>query len=96
MGLIPLVKDEKEQKIVPVVPEKIATVCDVEKGFHEDMLESIKVVLLDYKDIFPTDLPPRLPPVRMGHEFKIELEHDTPPIHRPICNLSPLKLEEAR
>ena len=58
--------------------------------------KSIKVVLLNYKDIFPTDLPPGLPPVQMGHEFKIELEDDTLPIHRPIYKLSPLELEEAR
>ena len=32
----------------------------------------------------------------MGHEFKIELEDDTAPIHRPIYKLSPLELEEAR
>ena len=81
---------------MPMVPEKTATGCDVEKAFHEDMPKSIKLVLLDYKDIFPTDLPPRLPLVRMGHEFKIELEDDTPPIHRPIYKLSPLELEEAR
>ena len=47
MGFIRLVKDEKEQKIVPVVPEKIETGCDVEKAFHEDMPKSIKAVLLD-------------------------------------------------
>ena len=81
---------------MPVVPEKTATGCDVEKTFHEDIPKSNKVVLLDYKDILPTDLPPRLPPVQMGHEFKIELEDDTPPIHRPIYKLSPLELEEAR
>ena len=96
LGFIRLVKYEKEQKIVLVVPEKIATGCDVEKAFHEDLPKSIKAILLDYKDIFPTDLPPRLPPVRMGHEFKIELEDNTPPIHRPIYKLSPLELEEAR
>ena len=49
LGFIRLVKDEKEQKIVPVVLEKTATGCDVEKAFHEDMPESIKAVLLDYK-----------------------------------------------
>ena len=32
----------------------------------------------------------------MGHEFKIELENDTPPIHRLISKLSPFVLEEAR
>ena len=66
LGFIRLVKDEREEKIVPVVPEKTATGCDVEKAFHEDMPKSIKAILLDYKDIFPTDLPPGLPPVRMG------------------------------
>ena len=76
--------------------EKIAIGCDVEKDFHEDIPESIKAVLLDYKYIFLTDLPPSLPPVRMGHEFKIELEDETPPIHKPIYNLSPFELEEAR
>ena len=96
MGLIRLVKYEKEQKIVLVVPEKTAAGCDVAKTFHEDMPKSIKAILLDYKDIFPIDLPPGLPPVRMGHEFMIELEDDTPPIHRPMYKLSPLELEEAR
>ena len=52
-----MVKDEKEQKIVAMILEKIATRCDVEKPFHEDMPESIKAILLDYKDIFPTNLP---------------------------------------
>ena len=79
-----------------VVPEKTATKCDVEKALHEDMPKSIKAILLDYKDIFPADLPPRLPPVRMDHECKIELEDDTPPIHRPIYKLRPRELEEAR
>ena len=32
----------------------------------------------------------------MGHEFKIELQDDTPPIHRPIYKLSPLDLDEAK
>ena len=89
-------KDEKEQKIVPVVQKNIAIGCDVEKAFHEDMPKSIKAVSLDYKDIFPTNLPPRLPLVRMGHEFKIQLEDDTPPFHRPIYRLRPPELEEAR
>ena len=32
----------------------------------------------------------------MGHEFKIDLGDETPPIHRPLYKLSPLKLEEAK
>ena len=89
------VKDE-EQKIVPIVLEKTETGCDVEKAYHKDMPEQIKAILHDYKDILPTNLPPRLLVGRMGHEFKIELEDDTPPIHRPIYKLSPLKLEEVK
>ena len=96
LGFIRLVKDGKEQKIVHMIPEKTATRCDVEKAFHEDMPESIKAVPLNYKDVFPTDLPLGLPPVGMGHKFKIELEDDTPPIHMPIYKLSLLELEEAR
>ena len=76
-----------------VVPEKMETGCDMEKAYHKEMLEEIKAVLQEYKDIFPMDLPPRLPLIRMGHEFKIKLEDDTPPTHRPIFKLSPLELE---
>ena len=32
----------------------------------------------------------------MGHEFKIDLEHETPPVYRPLCKLSPLKLTETK
>ena len=32
----------------------------------------------------------------MGHEFKIEWEDDTPPIHKKVYKLSPLELEEAK
>ena len=46
---------------------------------HEEMPDEIKAVLHDYKDVFPSDLPPGLPPVRKGHEFRIDLEDDTPP-----------------
>ena len=95
LAFIRPVQDE-EKRIVPIVLEKTETVCDVEKAYHKDMLEEIKAVLQEHKDIFPMDLPPGLPPVRMGHGFKIELEDDTPPIHRPIYKLSPLKLEEAK
>ena len=95
LAFIRLVQDE-EKRIVLVVLEKMETGCDVEKAYHKDMPEEIKAVLQEDKDIFPTDLPPGLPPVRMGHEFKIELEDDTPPIHRPIYKLSPVELEEAK
>ena len=63
--------------------------------WREDMLECIKVVLKEYDDIFPQDLPLGLPLVKMGHEFRIDLEDDTPPVHRPLYKLSSLELEEA-
>ena len=56
---------------------------------HEEMSEEIKAVLRDYRHIFPSDPPPGLPPVGKGHEFKIDLEDDTPPVHWPIYKLSP-------
>ena len=68
----------------------------MEKTIHQDTPEAIKAVLHEYQDVFPMDLPAGLPPVRMGHEFKIELEDDTPPVHRPMYKLSPLELEEAK
>ena len=70
LAFIRPVKDE-EQKIVPIVPKKTETGCDVEKAYHKDMLGQIKAILLDYKDIFPTDLPTRLLSARIEHEFKI-------------------------
>ena len=62
-----MVKDKKEQRIVPVVQEKNAIGCDIEKAFHKYMPKSIKVVLIDYKGIFPSDLPLGLLLVQMGH-----------------------------
>ena len=59
------------------------------------MPKCIKVVLKEYRDIFPQDLPQGLPPVKMGYEFKIDLEDDTPLVHKPLYKLIPLKLEEA-
>ena len=31
-----------------------------------------------------------------GHEFKIDLEDEVPPIHRSLYKMSPLELEEAK
>ena len=81
---------------MPIVPEKMETGCDVEKAYDKHMPREIKAILQEYKNIFLTDLPLGLPLVRMGHKFKIELGDDTPPIHKPIYKLSPLKLEEAK
>ena len=34
--------------------------------------------------------------MRQGHEFKIDLEDDVPPVHRPLYKMSPLELDEAK
>ena len=47
-------------------------------------------------NLWREDLPLGLPPICKGHEFKIELEDDAPPVHRPLGNLSPLELAEAK
>ena len=64
--------------------------------WREDLLAEIKAVLNEYKDVFPKDLPLGLPPVCKGHEFKIELQDDAPPVHRPLYKLSPLELAEGK
>ena len=38
----------------------------------------IRAVLEEFDDVFPQDLPLGLPPVRQGHEFRIDLEDDVP------------------
>ena len=95
LGVIQLVKSEKVQD-VPVVPKKTEAGQDVQKTFHSDIPICIRAVLNEFKDVFPMDLPPGLPPMRKGHEFRIDLEDTTAPVHKPIYKLSPLELEEAR
>ena len=63
---------------------------------REDIPEQIKGILKEYSDGFPGKLPVGLPPKRMGHEFKIDLEDDVPLVHRPLYKLSPLELIEAK
>ena len=53
-------------------------------------------VLEEFDDVFPQDLPLGLPLVRKGHEFKIDLGDEVPPVHRPLYKMSPLELDEAK
>ena len=69
---------------------------DVESLLRSDMATQIRDILLEFRDVFATELPKGLPPVRMGHEFRIELTDDEKPVHRPIYKLSPLELEESK
>ena len=50
------------------------------------MSSDIKAVLEEYNDVFPNDLLPRLPPVRWGFEFKIELRKIHPQCTDPYTN----------
>ena len=76
LGFVWMVKEED-------VTEKYKGKSDlgVVNLWREDLPEEIKAILKEYNDVFPKDLPPRLPPIRKGHEFKIELEDDTPLVH---------------
>ena len=49
-----------------------------------------------YAKTFFSDVPKGLPLKRLGHEFKIDLEPDIKPVHRPIYRLRPLELYEAK
>ena len=52
--------------------------------------------LEEYNHVFLQDLPLGLPPVREGHEFKIDLEDEVPPVHCLLHKMSPLELVEAK
>ena len=54
------------------------------------------MVLEEFDYVFPQDLPLGFPPVREGHEFKIDLEDEVPPFHHPSYKTSPLEVEEAK
>ena len=91
LGFVWMVKEEN-------VAEKHKGKSDLGTVYlwRKDLLVEIKAILNDYKDVFPKDLPPGLPPIRKGHDFKIELEDDAPPVLRPVYKLSPLELAEAK
>ena len=54
---------------------------EVHKIKREGLPKEIWKVCEDCADIFPTNLSKGLPPKRLGHEFKIDLEPDTKPVH---------------
>ena len=68
----------------------------MQKIKREDLPDSIWTVCEKFAVVFPKDLPKGVPPRRMGRKFKIDLEPDTAPIHRPIYKLSPVELQEIK
>ena len=89
LGLIQKVNEGNED-------EALGSPFDVEKLRRLDLLMAIWEVLEAYSDVFQSQLPKGIPPVRMDHEFKIDLEDKTPPIYRPLYKFSPLELTEAK
>ena len=87
LGILRAVKSEEQDG---QFGESIAT--KMGKVKKEDLLDNIWRVCDEFKAVFPRDLPIGVPPRRMGHEFKIDLELNTTPIHRPIYRFSPLEL----
>ena len=91
LGIVRLVKKEIEGMEAP--KESTTTMnpkWDQALPFH------ICAVLEEFDDVFPQDLPLGLPPVRQGHEFRIDFEDDMPPVHRPLFMMSPLEHDEAK
>ena len=64
--------------------------------WREDLPKEIEAILKEFEDVFLKNLLPGLTPIHEGHQFKIDLKNETPPIHRPIYKLSSLDLAEAR
>ena len=91
LGFVRMVKEEN-------VAEKYKGKSDLGAVhlWREDLLAEIKAILNEYEDVFPKGLPPGLPLICKGHEFKIELEDDAPLVHWPLYKLSPLELAEAK
>ena len=76
-----------QRKVDKKTEEKVEGVqvpSDVHKIKREGLPKEIWKVREEYANIFPTDLRKGLPPKRLGHEFKIDLEPNTKPVHRPI------------
>ena len=91
LGIIRLVQEESKGMDAP---EECTT---TKKPKWDQALPSlIRAVLEEFDDVFPQDLPLGLPPVREGQEFKIDLEDEVPPVHRPLYKMSPFELEEAK
>ena len=91
LGIIRLVNEESEGM------DALEKSTTMQKPKRDEALPSpVHVVLEEFDHVFPQDLTLGLPPVREGHEFKIDLEDEVPPVHRPLYKMGPLELEEAK
>ena len=86
LGIIRLVKEDPEG--METTEESTMT----QKPKWDQALPSpIRAVLEEFDDVFPLDLPLGLPPMRQGHEFKIDLEDDVPPGPSPSIQDAPAR-----
>ena len=86
---------EKGKSAVETIPDEHQG-DDVDKLIRSDLDPQLADVLREHRHVFAKDLPSGIPPARRGHEFRIELEEGTEPIHRPLYKLSPMELEEVK
>ena len=63
---------------------------------RKDLPDNFWSVCEEFQAVVPKDLPKGVPPRRMRHEFKIDLEAETAPIHQPFYKLSPIELQEVK
>jgi hypothetical protein len=56
---------------------------------------TIKILLEEFADVFPDDIPKGLPPQR-SHDFKIELHPDASPVKKVLYRLSERKQKNSK
>ena len=58
------------------------------------MPPDIKTILFEFKDVFPDELPKKLPPSRTSGDFKINLKEGSHPVKKGLYRMSLTELEE--
>jgi hypothetical protein len=65
------------------------------KSDNPEFPENVRILLQEFADVFPDELPAGLPPHRnVGHSIPTEAE--APPPFRPLYRLSPAEMEEVQ
>ena len=61
--------------------------------WYQALPSQIHTILEEFDDVFPQDLSLGLPPLRQGHEFRIDLEDDLAPTNHPFYKMSLLEVK---
>ena len=91
MGIIQLVKEDSEGM---EAPEEFITTQKPKWG--QALPSHIRTVLEEFDDVFSQDLPLGLPPVRQGHEFRIDLEDGVPSGPSPSIQDEPARARRGK